>query len=70
MALVELARSPFGVNAEIAQTFLDSHGIGAVVLDGGMNAAFSLPIMFPKRLMVLDEDYDEAHALLKDADLL
>ena len=68
--LVELARFPFGVNAEIAQTFLDSHGIGAVVLDGGMNAAFSMPIMFPKRVMVLDEDFDTAIALLTDAGLL
>ena len=70
MSLVELARFPFAMNAEIAKGFLQSHEIGAVVFDSGMNIADSAAFAIPTRLMVLDEDYDEAHALLKDADLL
>jgi hypothetical protein len=70
VALVELARFPFAMNAEIAKGFLQSHEIGAVVFDSGMNIADSAALAIPTRLMVLDEDYDAAHALLKDADLL
>jgi hypothetical protein len=70
MALVELARFSMGINAEIARTFLESHDIGAVVFDSGMNIAESVPIMIQTRLMVLDEDHDEALQLLKDADLI
>ncbi|NJM51202.1 MAG: DUF2007 domain-containing protein [Sphingomonadales bacterium] len=69
MALVELARYPFAMNAEIARGFLESHGIGAVVFDSGMNAAESLPIMIQTRVMVLDIDRDEAARLLAEAGL-
>ena len=69
MALVELARYSFGMNAEIARSFLESHGLGAVVFDGGMNAAEGIPIMIQTRVMVLDENFDEARKLLEEADL-
>jgi len=69
MSLVELARYPFSMNAEIAKTFLESHGIGAVVFDSGMNIADSAAIAIPVRLMVLDEDLDAARAKLAEADL-
>ncbi len=55
--------------AEIARGFLESHGIGAVNFDGGMNIADSAAFAIPVRLMVLDEDYDAAITLLQDADL-
>lgn len=67
MALVELARYPSFIAAEIARTFLESHGIGAVTFDGGMNIADSAAFAIPVRLMVLDEDHDEANALLIEA---
>lgn len=67
MALVELARYPSSMAAEIARTFLESHGLGAVTFDGGMNIADSAAIAIPVRLMVLDEDYDEAAKLLTEA---
>ena len=70
MALVELARYPFAMNAQIARSFLESHGIGAVVFDSVMNAAESVLIMIPARLMVLDEDHADAARLLVEADLL
>jgi Putative prokaryotic signal transducing protein len=53
--------------AEIARTFLESHGLGAVTFDGGMNIADSAAFAIPVRLMVLDEDYDEAAKLLTEA---
>ncbi len=67
MALVELARYPSSSAAEIARTFLESHGLGAVTFDGGMNIADSAAFAIPVRLMVLDEDYDEAAKLLTEA---
>ena len=69
MALVELARYPSLMAAEIARSFLESHGISAVTFDGGMNIADSAAFAIPVRLMVLDEDHEEASALLTKADL-
>lgn len=69
MSLVELARYPFAMNAEIAKGLLESHGVGAVVFDSGMNIADSAAIAIPVRLMVLDEDLQEARRLLTEADL-
>ncbi|HEV7233533.1 MAG TPA: DUF2007 domain-containing protein [Sphingorhabdus sp.] len=69
MALVELVRYPSLAAAEIARTFLESHGLGAVTFDGGMNIADSAAFAIPVRLMVLDEDYDEAAKLLSEADI-
>jgi Putative prokaryotic signal transducing protein len=53
--------------AEIARTFLESHGIGAVTFDGGMNIADSAAFAIPVRLMVLDEDCHGAAKLLIEA---
>ena len=69
MALVELARYPSSMAAEIARSFLESHGIGAVTFDGGMNIADSAAFAIPVRLMVLEEDHDAANTLLTEADL-
>jgi hypothetical protein len=69
MSLVEVARYPFGMDAEIARTFLESHGIGAVVFDSGMNIADSAAFAIPVRLMVLDEDFEDARSKLAEADL-
>jgi hypothetical protein len=55
--------------AEIARTFLESHGLGAVTFDGGMNIADSAAFAIPVRLMVLEEDYDEAAELLNEANI-
>ncbi len=69
MALVEVARFPTGVNAEIAKGMLESHGIGAVTFDAGMNIADSAAIAIPVRVMVLEEDRAEAERLLSDSGL-
>ncbi len=69
MALVELARFSSSIAAEIARGFLESHGVGAVTFDGGMNIADSAAFAIPVRLMVLDEDYESANILLVDSGL-
>lgn len=69
MALAELARYPFSMNAEIAKGYLESHGLGAVVFDSGMNIADSAAIAIPVRLMVLEEDLAAARLLLQEAEL-
>ena len=69
MSLVELAHYPSSIAAEIARSFLESHGIGAVTFDGGMNIADSAAFAIPVRLMVPDEDREEASALLIEADI-
>ena len=51
----------------MARTFLESHGIGGVTFDGGMNIADSAAFAIPVRLMVLDEDFEEAAKLLIEA---
>ena len=66
MSLVELARYSSGVEAEIVRGRLEAGGIGAVCFDSGMNIADSAAIAIPVRLMVLDEDLDEARALLAE----
>lgn len=66
MSLVELARYPNGIEAEIARTLLESHGLHAVTFDSGMNIADSAAFAIPVRLMVLDEDRDEAEQILRE----
>jgi len=64
MALVELIRLPNGAEAELLRGRLESAGVHAISFDAGMNIAESVGIMIPVRIMVLDEDLDEARALL------
>jgi hypothetical protein len=62
--LVEAARVNWAYQAELARTFLESHGLHAVVFDTQSNF-YSDGAMVGVRLMVLDEDYDEARNVLK-----
>ncbi|MGB5078983.1 MAG: DUF2007 domain-containing protein [Sphingorhabdus sp.] len=66
MALVEIARYPSGMEAEIARTLLESHGVMAVTFDTGMNIADSAAFAIPVRLMVLDDERDLAEAILRE----
>lgn len=67
MSLVQLARYPNGIEAEIVRGLLESYGLMAVCFDGGMNIADSAAFAIPVRLMVLDEERDEAEAILREA---
>ena len=63
--LVEAARFNWAYQAELARTFLESHGFHAVVFDTQSNF-YSDGAMVGVRLMVLDEEYEEARKVLKD----
>ena len=63
MALVELARFQTKVEADLARLLLESDGLNPLLFDEGMNN-IGLGPMMPIRLMVLDEDEDEARRLL------
>lgn len=64
MSLVELRRFSKLVEGEIARTFLESHGIHALVFDSGLNIVEGGGLATAVRLMVLDEDYQDAERLL------
>jgi hypothetical protein len=62
-ALVEAARYLTAIEAEIARSFLESQGIGAVVFDSA-SSVYSEGALIGARLMVIDEDLAEAVKLL------
>jgi len=62
-ALVELARFHNRVEADLARLKLGSEGIESVLFDAETSSVGWGSIM-PVRLMVLDEDRDEAERLL------
>ncbi len=64
MSLVEARRYFTSIEAEVARTVLESHGIVALVFDSGLNSAEGGGLATAVRLMVLDEDYEEAIRLL------
>ncbi len=64
MSLVELARYYTAIEGEVARLLLGSHEIHAVVFDSGLNIAQGGGPIAAVRLMVLDEDYDKARAIL------
>ncbi|WP_447932227.1 putative signal transducing protein [Sphingopyxis fribergensis] len=66
MPLVELVRLPNGAEAELLRGRLESSGVHAVCFDAGMNIAESVGLLIPVRVMVLDEDLDEARALFAE----
>jgi Putative prokaryotic signal transducing protein len=61
--LVEAARFNWAYQAELARTYLESHGLSAVVFDTQSNL-YSDGATVGVRLMVLDEDFSEARKLL------
>jgi hypothetical protein len=62
--LVEVARYANGLEAEIVRGRLSSEGIMAFCFDGGMNIADGAAFAIPVRLMVDDNDFAEARAVL------
>ena len=64
MNLVELGRYPTRVDAELARLALGAVGIDAVILDAEANSFFGGGGLIWVRLMVLDEDLEEARSIL------
>jgi len=66
MSLVELARYYTSVEGEVVRLLLGSHGIKAFLFDTGLNSAEGGGPITAVRLMVLDEEFDEAAAILAE----
>jgi len=61
--LVEAARFNWAYQADLCRMFLESHGVQAVVFDT-QSSGYSEGAMTGVRVMVLDEDLDEARNVL------
>ena len=65
--LVEAARFNWPYQAELFRLFLGSHGVEAIVFDT-QSSGYSEGALVGARVMVLDEDLDEARKLLGEYD--
>ena len=63
--LVELARFERPYQADLARLFIESHGLTAVVFDTE-NQGYSDGAIVGVRLMVLEEELEEARSALAD----
>jgi hypothetical protein len=68
MALVELARYQTKVEADLARLLLEAEGFGPVLFDENMNY-IGLGSIMPIRLMVVEEEYIDAAAVLDEEGL-
>jgi hypothetical protein len=65
--LVEAAQFNSRVEADLARLYLESQGVEAVLFDTEINYFYG-GLFMPVRLMVVDEDLDEALRILRDYD--
>jgi len=63
--LVEAARFSTRVEADLARLYLESEGVESVLFDTEINYFYG-GLFLPVRLMVLDEDVDQARRLLAE----
>jgi hypothetical protein len=63
--LVEAARYHSRVEAHLARLYLESEGVESVLFDSEINSSYG-GLFMPVRLMVLDEDLQEARRLLAE----
>jgi hypothetical protein len=66
VSLVELARFGTRVEADLARLALESEGIPAMIMDAEANSFFGGGGLIAVRLMVLDEDVEEAADILAE----
>ena len=66
MSLVELARYGTRVEADLARLALEAEGIDAIIFDAEANSFFGGGGLIGVRLMVLDEDFNDAVAILAE----
>ena len=64
MSLVELARFATRIEADLARLTLEAEGIDAILFDAEVNSFFGGGGLVAVRLMVLDEDRDDALVVL------
>ena len=63
--LIEAARFNMPYQADLCRMFLESHGVDAVVFDT-QSYIYAEGALVGVRVMVLDEDLDEARRVLRD----
>ncbi|HEX4799855.1 MAG: DUF2007 domain-containing protein [Myxococcales bacterium] len=63
--LVEAARYHNRIEADLARLYLESEGVEAVLFDTEINYFYG-GLFMPVRLMVLDEDLEQAQRLLAE----
>jgi ATP phosphoribosyltransferase regulatory subunit HisZ len=63
--LVEAARFNYPYQADLFRIFLEQHGVEALVFDTG-SAGYSDGAMVGVRVVVLDEDLEEARRLFRE----
>lgn len=63
--VVEAARFPTRVEADLARLYLESEGVEAVLFDAEIQSIGWGP-MIPVRVMVLDQDLAEARRVLRN----
>jgi hypothetical protein len=66
MSLVPLATFGTRVEADLARLALEAEGIDAIIFDAEANSFFGGGGLISVRLMVLDEDLDQAAAILRE----
>jgi hypothetical protein len=66
LSLVELARFPTRVEADLARLNLEAEGIEAILFDADVSSFFGGGGLIWVRLMVLDEDRDTALQILAE----
>lgn len=66
MSLVELSRYYTRIEGDVVRLLLGSHGIEAVLFDAGLNYAEGGGLATPVRLMVIDDDLDDARDILAE----
>lgn len=66
MSLVELGRFATRVEADLARLALGAEGIDAVILDAEANSFFGGGGLIWVRLMVIDDDLDDARRVLDE----
>lgn len=68
--MIEIMRTVNPVDLSFAQSLLKQHGIESFVFDENMSVLEgSIGALIPRRLMVIDAEYDEAVVLLKSEGL-
>lgn len=66
MSLVELGRFATRVEADLARLALGAEGIDAIILDAEANSFFGGGGLIWVRLMVIDDDLDDARRILDE----
>lgn len=66
MSLVELARFDTRVEADLARLALEAADIDAIIFDAEANSFFGGGGLIGVRLMVLEEEFEEALAILSE----